>query len=153
MTSATKTGASKKKTGAATKTRTPKKKSGGERNRNFFVCGSISEPAYVIHATGHHESMAYLSNGGGWGDREHAQVFDSLSKANRARGTSSIVICTTKSAIYCPDCIPPEVLENIGEDWVDTWRIESDGWVSAPICDVCRVAIRVYVDGMDKEKE
>lgn len=50
---------------------------------------------------------------------------------------------------YCPDCIPPDVAKNMGEQWVDTWLEESGGWMSAPVCDVCHKSISVYIDGVE----
>lgn len=53
---------------------------------------------------------------------------------------------TVNPKTYCPDCIPESVRAHLGEQWVDTWELYSDGWCEAPICDVCRMAIPVYVN-------
>ncbi len=49
--------------------------------------------------------------------------------------------------VFCMDCAPNEVVENSGESFVDLWEEGSDGWVAAPICEICKLAIPVYVDG------
>lgn len=48
---------------------------------------------------------------------------------------------------YCSDCIPERLRERLGDGDVDTWEEFSDGWLTAPVCQVCKLSIPVYCDG------
>lgn len=52
---------------------------------------------------------------------------------------------------YCPDCLPSKLSSvALEDDEVQIWREYGSGWVSAPICDACSIAIAVYVDRAPK---
>jgi len=55
-----------------------------------------------------------------------------------------------KHGTFCDACIPAELRARLGDDDVSTWRYLSDGWIKAPICSVCRLAIPVVVDGVEE---
>ena len=44
---------------------------------------------------------------------------------------------------FCPDCIPEDLAKNLGEFWVDTWRLGDGGFTSVPVCQVCNRLIHV----------
>lgn len=131
-----------------------KKRKGSGR---VFVHGSIFEPVYRLRMRSRPEQ--YLRADGGLGAMENAKTFETWREADDYRKMCAvdraelIVSSEHRTATYCPDCLPPDILKNLGEDWVDTWEIESDGWVSAPVCDACKVAIRVYVNGKEEADE
>lgn len=43
-------------------------------------------------------------------------------------------------------------MERLGDGDVETWCYLSDGWTAGPICDECRLAIPVYVDGREGDE-
>lgn len=57
-----------------------------------------------------------------------------------------------KSATYCPSCIPQNLKSKLGESWIDTWEIGDRGFIAAPVCQVCKVAIAVHIDGEPSPK-
>jgi hypothetical protein len=128
------------------------KDQGGGR---VFVHGSISKPVYRLRTKT--RPAKYLRSDGHlvpresrWGD---AKTFETRREAEDYRktcvvdGDKLIVAPERRIATYCPDCTPRGVRKNMGEWWVDTWEVGSSGWTDVPVCDVCRVAILVYVDG------
>lgn len=52
-----------------------------------------------------------------------------------------------KTGTYCQDCIPKDIEARLGDGDVDTWTEGSDGWLTAPVCDVCKTSLRVVVNG------
>lgn len=85
----------------------------------------------------------------------HAAILDAL--RDESKDGSEVFVCGSTNeqgerATFCPDCIPEGVRKNLGEDFVDTWRTYEGGWTSPPICQVCKLAIPVIIDGnMDSE--
>ncbi len=57
-----------------------------------------------------------------------------------------------KRGTFCPDCIPDEVRKNLGESFVDTWEIHSDGWMKPIVCQVCKLSIPVIIDGVEEDE-
>jgi hypothetical protein len=91
----------------------------------------------------------------GRGPTLHAAVLDALDDASEDDG--KVFVCGSineqgERATFCPDCIPKSVADNLGEDFVDTWRTYEGGWTSPPICQVCKLAIPVIIDGNTSEE-
>lgn len=47
----------------------------------------------------------------------------------------------------CPDCLTDLERARLGDVEVEVWETYSEGWVAPPICNRCRLAIPVYVNG------
>lgn len=81
-----------------------------------------------------------------------------LEQLRQKTAKAGIFVCGTfnktgEVATWCADCMPDEVLKNIGEPFVDTWTEGSDGWLKAPVCQECKISMLVYCDGERKEDD
>lgn len=68
------------------------------------------------------------------------------------RERTSEVFVHDNTGTYCPDHIPAAMRRRLGDDDIQTWLTYEGGWTEPLICDVCKLAIPVYIDG-DEDDE
>ena len=86
----------------------------------------------------------------GYFDRKPRKASKPRKPAKLPKGLFVTLERDGKEMCYCRDCKPENV--NEGADDVYVWEHYSSGWLSAPICDGCKLSLPVYCDGTNESE-
>jgi hypothetical protein len=57
------------------------------------------------------------------------------------------VFVAVDNTFLCEDCLPDDLRQRLGDDDVEVWEEESEGWTAPVVCRLCQRSIPVYVTG------